>query len=158
MVWKVECSCVKNGGFPDSANTLFSTMVHSTSSSWITTSFFRIFTAYKSSVPLRSASITYREEKRGKMGNTGKVNLWTIRFFMANGSCHVLIPTSHVVRKKDAERKRNKEGEEGREMWVRLRGCCTRQVYRKASPTVLVLAVKVKRQSKYKRENGFINL
>lgn len=68
MLWKVECSCVKNGGFPANANTLFSTMVHSTSSSWITTSFFRIFIAYRSSVPLRSASITYSEEERGQRG------------------------------------------------------------------------------------------
>lgn len=62
IVWKHECSWVRKGGFPESARTLFSTMVHSTSSSWITTSFFKIFTAYSSSVPLRSASITWKHE------------------------------------------------------------------------------------------------
>ena len=58
MVWKQECSWVRKGGFPGRASTRFSTIVHSTSSSWMTTSFFRIFTAYSSSVPFRSESMT----------------------------------------------------------------------------------------------------
>lgn len=59
-VWKHECSCVRKGGLSCCARTLFSTMVHSTSSSWITTSFFRIFIAYSSSVAFISASMTFR--------------------------------------------------------------------------------------------------
>ncbi len=58
IVWKQECSWTRNGGFWDKANTLFSTMVHSTSSSWMIISFLRILIANRSSVPLRSASIT----------------------------------------------------------------------------------------------------
>lgn len=58
MVWKQECSCTRNGGLLERAKTRFSIMVHSTSSSWIMTSFFRILMAYSSSVPLRSANIT----------------------------------------------------------------------------------------------------
>lgn len=57
-VWKQEWSCVRKGGLSCKARTLFSTMVHSTSSSWITTSFFNILTAYSSSESFRSASIT----------------------------------------------------------------------------------------------------
>lgn len=68
MVWKQECSCVRKGGFPARASTLFSTMVHSTSSSWITTSFFRILMAYSSSVPFLSASITWKVSTRVPVG------------------------------------------------------------------------------------------
>lgn len=57
-VWKQECSCVRKGGLSFWAKTLFSTIVHSTSSSWITTSFFRILMAYSSSVDFISANIT----------------------------------------------------------------------------------------------------
>ena len=39
-VWKQECSPVKNGCLAESARILFSIIVHSTSSSWIITSFF----------------------------------------------------------------------------------------------------------------------
>lgn len=49
---------MRKGGLSLRAKTLFSTIVHSTSSSWITTSFFRIFIAYSSSVDFISASIT----------------------------------------------------------------------------------------------------
>ncbi|TNN42851.1 hypothetical protein EYF80_046964 [Liparis tanakae] len=59
-VWKHECRYVRKGGLSCWARTLFSTMVHSTSSSWITTSFFRIFIAYSSSVAFISASMTFR--------------------------------------------------------------------------------------------------
>uniref|UniRef100_A0A182JI04 Uncharacterized protein n=1 Tax=Anopheles atroparvus TaxID=41427 RepID=A0A182JI04_ANOAO len=62
MVWKQECSCTRNGGLVESARTRFSTIVHSTSSSWMMMSFFRILIAYSSSVPLRSASITLPNE------------------------------------------------------------------------------------------------
>uniref|UniRef100_A0A182UYB0 Uncharacterized protein n=1 Tax=Anopheles merus TaxID=30066 RepID=A0A182UYB0_ANOME len=62
MVWKQECSCTRNGGLLDRARTRFSTIVHSTSSSWMMMSFFRILIAYSSSVPLRSASITLPNE------------------------------------------------------------------------------------------------
>lgn len=62
-VWKQECSCVRNGGLSSKASTRFSTMVHSTSSSWITTSFFRILTAYSSSVPFRSESMTWGRQQ-----------------------------------------------------------------------------------------------
>lgn len=75
-VWKQEWSCVRNGGLSCSASTRFSTMVHSTSSSWITTSFFRILIAYSSSVPFLSASITCRKEKgrrENPPGGGGKV-------------------------------------------------------------------------------------
>lgn len=66
-VWKQEWSCVRKGGLSLWANTLFSTIVHSTSSSWITTSFFRILMAYSSSVDFISASITCRHrEGRGQ--------------------------------------------------------------------------------------------
>lgn len=64
-VWKHECSCVRKGGFSCWARTLFSTIVHSTSSSWITTSFFKIFIAYSSSVVLISASMTLTDTDRG---------------------------------------------------------------------------------------------
>lgn len=57
-VWKQEWSAVRKGGLSLWAKTLFSTIVHSTSSSWITTSFFRILMAYSSSVDFISASIT----------------------------------------------------------------------------------------------------
>lgn len=63
-VWKQEWSCVRKGGLSLSANTLFSTIVHSTSSSWITTSFFRIFMAYSSSVDFISANITCIWQRR----------------------------------------------------------------------------------------------
>ena len=58
MVWKQECSCTKNGGLLDNAKTRFSTIVHSTSSSCIMMSFFKILMAYSSSVPFLSANIT----------------------------------------------------------------------------------------------------
>lgn len=58
IVWKQECNWTRNGGLLDRANTRFSTIVHSTSSSWMMMSFFRILMAYSSSVPLRSANIT----------------------------------------------------------------------------------------------------
>lgn len=54
---------MRKGGFPGSASTRFSTIVHSTSSSWITTSFFRILTAYSSSVPFRSESMTWGRQQ-----------------------------------------------------------------------------------------------
>ena len=64
---------MRKGGFPERARTLFSTMVHSTSSSWITTSFFKILIAYNSSAPFRSASITWgREEGERGRGGGGK--------------------------------------------------------------------------------------
>lgn len=63
IVWKHEWSWTKNGGFCDSASTRFSTIVHSTSSSWMIMSFLRIFMANKSSVPFRSANITYSKNK-----------------------------------------------------------------------------------------------
>lgn len=56
---------MRKGGLSLWANTLFSTMVHSTSSSWITTSFFRILMAYSSSVDFISASITCRHRGAG---------------------------------------------------------------------------------------------
>ncbi len=65
-VWKHEWSCVRKGGLSCWARTLFSTMVHSTSSSWITTSFFRIFIAYSSSVAFISASMTFRGTDKGE--------------------------------------------------------------------------------------------
>jgi len=58
IVWKQECSWTKKGGLFDSASTRFSTIVHSTSSSWIMISFFKILMAYSSSVPFLSASKT----------------------------------------------------------------------------------------------------
>lgn len=61
MVWKQECNWTKNGGLDDNAKTRFSTIVHSTSSSWIIISFFRILIAYSSSVPFLSASRTWNK-------------------------------------------------------------------------------------------------
>ncbi|KYN19936.1 hypothetical protein ALC57_07705, partial [Trachymyrmex cornetzi] len=55
---KQECNCTKKGGLLESASTRFSTIVHSTSSSCIMMSFFKIFMAYSSSVPFLSASKT----------------------------------------------------------------------------------------------------
>lgn len=54
---------MRKGGLSLWAKTLFSTIVHSTSSSWITTSFFRILMAYSSSVDFISASITCGRRK-----------------------------------------------------------------------------------------------
>lgn len=62
-VWKQECSWVRNGGFSGRARTRFSIIVHSTSSSWTMTSFFKTLIAKISSVPLRSASKTYTKQK-----------------------------------------------------------------------------------------------
>ena len=59
MVWKQECRATRKGGFPAMASTRFSIMVHSTSSSWMITSFLRILIAYSSSVPFRSANTTW---------------------------------------------------------------------------------------------------
>lgn len=64
-VWKHEWRCVRKGGLSCRARTLFSTIVHSTSSSWITTSFFRILTAYSSSVAFISTSMTYGDAATG---------------------------------------------------------------------------------------------
>ena len=84
MVWKHECSWVRKGGFPDRARTLFSTMVHSTSSSWITTSFFKIFMAYNSSVPFLSANITWRDSAKGnKWASNLAVMLFSSHWFTA---------------------------------------------------------------------------
>ena len=58
-VWKHEWRWTRKGGFPDRASTLFSTMVHSTSSSWMIMSFLRILIAYNSSEPFLSANITW---------------------------------------------------------------------------------------------------
>jgi len=58
IVWKQECNWTRKGGFSPSARTRFSIMVHSTSSSWMITSFLSILMAYNSSLPLRSASKT----------------------------------------------------------------------------------------------------
>ena len=62
IVWKQECSCTRKGGLLDMARTRFSIIVHSTSSSWMITSFFRILMAYNSSVPLRSDSTTWWQQ------------------------------------------------------------------------------------------------
>lgn len=62
IVWKQECKYTRNGGFLGSASTRFSAMVHSTSSSWTTTSFFKIFTANTSFVILCSARTTCKED------------------------------------------------------------------------------------------------
>ena len=63
LVWKHECSAVRNGCLADNARIRFSVMVHSTSSSWIITSFFSTLMAYTSSVPFLSASITCHNHK-----------------------------------------------------------------------------------------------
>ena len=88
--WKQEWSLTRKGGFPDRASTLFSTIVHSTSSSchyypqirsysscftWIMMSFFRIFTANSSSDPFLSASNTFLKWFEITMGEQ------IIRFF-----------------------------------------------------------------------------
>src|SRR4029434_11074506 len=86
-VWKQEWSWVRKCGLSSWASTLFSTMVHSTSSSWITTSFFRILMAYKMSESFISANITYthththRKRERGQCveaRNTVCINLCTL--------------------------------------------------------------------------------
>lgn len=45
MVWKHECNWTRNGGLLGRARTRFSIIVHSTSSSWMITSFFKILMA-----------------------------------------------------------------------------------------------------------------
>jgi len=60
LVWKQECSWVRKLGLLDSARTRFSIIVHSTSSSWTMTSFFKTLTANIWSVPFSSASRTCR--------------------------------------------------------------------------------------------------
>lgn len=57
--WNVENRCVRKGFSQARASTLFSTMVHSTSSSMRTTSFFRTFTAKYCPCPFSSASSTW---------------------------------------------------------------------------------------------------
>ena len=59
MVWKHECNETRNGGFSGRARTRFSVIVHSTSSSWIITSFFRILMANSSFVTLCSPNKTW---------------------------------------------------------------------------------------------------
>lgn len=80
IVWKQEWSWTKNGGLFDRASTRFSTMVHSTSSSCMMMSFFKIFIAYSSSVPFLSANITCKIRKHNtaviKVGGK-KVPLYT---------------------------------------------------------------------------------
>ena len=61
-VWKQEWRWTRKGGFPESAKTLFSIMVHSTSSSWMMTSFLRILIANNSEVPFRSANMTFPKD------------------------------------------------------------------------------------------------
>lgn len=63
MVWKHECSWTRNGGLLARARTLFSIMVHSTSSSWMMMSFFRILMAYSSSVPCGDTHTRYRNTR-----------------------------------------------------------------------------------------------
>ena len=62
LVWKHECKEVKNGWLADNAKMRFSVMVHSTSSSWMMTSFLRTLMAKTSSVSLFSANITLPKE------------------------------------------------------------------------------------------------
>lgn len=63
LVWKVQCRCVRNGLSQARASTRFSTMVHSTSSSINTTSFFRAFTANHSPLFFNSAKKTWKRHR-----------------------------------------------------------------------------------------------
>ena len=58
LVWKQEWRPVRKGGFFCIANTFRSFRVHSTSSSWMIKSFFKLLMAYTSRVPLCSARNT----------------------------------------------------------------------------------------------------
>ena len=62
FVWKHECSDVKNGWFADKARIRFSVIVHSTSSSWIITSFLRTLMAKISFESTFSANMTFPKE------------------------------------------------------------------------------------------------
>ena len=76
MVWKQEWSCTRKGGLAASASTRFSIMVHSTSSSCMMMSFFRILMAYNSSVPCKQEKWVNRRKwvkGGGKMGQKGKM-------------------------------------------------------------------------------------
>ena len=58
--WKHECICTRHFGLSDSIRTRFSIITHSTSSSWTTMSFLRIFIAYNSpGFSFRSARTTW---------------------------------------------------------------------------------------------------
>lgn len=59
-VWKQQYSCVRYGWQRASDSTLFSVMVHSTSSSCKMMSFFNTLTAKTRSLPFSLASITWR--------------------------------------------------------------------------------------------------
>lgn len=61
LVWKEQYRCVRKGLSQARASTLFSTMVHSTSSSISTTSFFRALMAKYSLCPFSSANSTWDE-------------------------------------------------------------------------------------------------
>ena len=62
LVWKHECKEVKNGWLADNAKMRFSVMVHSTSSSWMMTSFLRTLMAKTSSVSFFSHSMTFPKD------------------------------------------------------------------------------------------------
>ena len=61
LVWKQEWRPVRNGCLADRARILFSVIVHSTSSSWMMTSFLRTFTANTWPLDLCSAIITCKK-------------------------------------------------------------------------------------------------
>ena len=79
MVWKHEWRWTRKGGFWAIAKTLFSTITHSMSSSWMMTSFFNTLIAYNSSVPFRSASITWRERQLVQETKSANDSAWLRR-------------------------------------------------------------------------------
>lgn len=64
LVWKVQQRCVRKGFSQAKERTLLSTMVHSTSSSISTTSFFRAFTAKNWPFFFSSAKNTWKHRKK----------------------------------------------------------------------------------------------